>query len=99
MGPTIADLPAEEIMEVARRYGVVSVRVFGSRARGDARPDSDLDLLIDVAEGTSLFDVIDLQNALKDLLGIKVEAVTEAGLHPMLRDDILREARPLVDAA
>jgi predicted nucleotidyltransferase len=95
MGPTIDDLPAKEILDVAKRYGATSVRVFGSRARGDARPDSDLDLLVDVVDGTSLLELIGMQNALTDALGIKVEVVTEGGLHPMLRDDILREARPL----
>jgi predicted nucleotidyltransferase len=99
MGPTIADLPAKEILEIARRYGATSVKVFGSRARGDARPDSDLDLLVEVVDGTSLFDLINMQDALGELLGIKVEVVTMAALHPVLKDDILREAKPLFAAA
>ena len=99
MGPTINDLPASEILEIAHRYGATSVKVFGSRARGDARPDSDLDLLVEVVEETSLLEVIGMQNALADLLGIKVEVVTVGGLHPMLRDEILREAKPLDAAA
>ena len=72
------------------------MKVFGSRARGDARPDSDLDLLVEVVEGTSLIEVIGMRDAIGDLLGIKVEVATMAALHPMLRDDILQEARPLV---
>lgn len=93
------ELPAEQILEIAHRYGAKSVRVFGSRARGDARPDSDLDLLVEVVDGTSLFGLINMQDALGDLLGIKVEVVTVGALHPMLKDDILREAKPLVAAA
>ena len=99
MGPTIADLPAQEILQIARRYGATSIKVFGSRARGDAGPDSDLDLLVEVGEETSLLEVIGMRNALADLLGIKVEVVTLGGLHPMLRDEILREAKPLDAAA
>ena len=95
----MADLPAGKILDIAHRYGATSVKVFGSRARGDARPESDLDLLVEVVDGTSLFDLINMQDALGELLGIKVEVVTIAALHPMLKDDILREAKPLVAAA
>lgn len=99
MGSTLADLPVKEILEIAHRYGATSVKVFGSRARGDARPDSDLDLLVEVVEETSLLEVIGMQNALSELLGIKVEVATPGALHPMLREDILREAKPLDAAA
>lgn len=92
------ELPVEKILEIAHSHGATSVSVFGSRSRGDARPDSDLDLLIDVAPGTSLFDLARLERELTELVGVEVEVVTRGGLHPRLRDAILRESRPL-DAA
>lgn len=98
MGPQLADLPVDEILEIARRNGATSVSVFGSRARGEARPDSDLDLLVDVTPETSLFDLGRMRVDLSELLGVEVDVVTRAGLHPRRRDAILRDARPL-DAA
>lgn len=88
-------LPIQEILRIAQDHGAVDVRIFGSRARGDALADSDLDLLIKAQPGTSLWDLIGLSQALEDLLGIKVEAVTENELHPYLKDRILAEAKPL----
>ena len=92
------DLPIAEILKVAARHGVTQARVFGSRARGDGRPDSDLDLLVDVVPGTSLFDLLQVEQELEELLGIPVEVLTEGDLHPRLRDHILEEARLLVAA-
>lgn len=89
------ELPLSEIARLVEKYGGLEPRIFGSRARGDARPDSDLDLLIKAGPRMSLFDLSGLQRDLEDLVGIKVEVVTEGALHPLLRDDILAEARPL----
>jgi len=91
----VDQLPIQEILRIAQDHGAVDVRIFGSRARGDALADSDLDLLIKAQPGTSLWDLIGLSQALEDLLGIKVEAVTENELHPYLKDRILAEAKPL----
>ncbi len=85
----------DEILAAAARRGARNVRVFGSVARGTAGPSSDVDLLVDVDPGRSLLDVVGLWQDLEDLLGRKVDLVTEAGLHPELRDRILAEARPL----
>jgi uncharacterized protein len=82
----------EEIPRIARGHGADRVRVFGSRARGEARPDSDLDLLVDLQPERSLLDLIAIQQDLEDLLGQKVDVVTEAGVSPYLRDRVLREA-------
>jgi predicted nucleotidyltransferase len=91
-------LPVERILEVAGSFGATSVRVFGSWARGEAKQDSDLDLIVDVPRGTTLLDLAGLQIELEKLLGIKVEVLTEGDLHPRLREQILAEARPLVAA-
>lgn len=63
--------------------------------RGDSTPSSDLDLLIDVRAGTSLFDVIRMEDELEELLGLEVEIVTEGGLNRRLRDNIVSEAKSL----
>jgi len=92
------NLPIAEILKIVARHGVIRARVFGSRARGEAGPDSDLDLLVDVTPETSLFDLLQAQQELQELLVIPVEVLTEGDLHPRLRDRILEEARPLVAA-
>ena len=85
----------DEIIQIASSYGARNVRVFGSVARGDARPSSDLDLLIQLAPGRSLLDIIAIKQDLEDLLGCKVDVVTEAALSPYIREQVLREATAL----
>ena len=84
-----------EIRRIAAEHGVTSVRVFGSVARGESQPGSDLDLLIDVGPVTSSWFPAGLIMDLEELLGRRVEVVTERGLNPALRDAVLRDARPL----
>ncbi len=88
-------IPRDDILRLARVHGVESVRVFGSYARGNARPDSDLDLLITLAPGRDLIDLVAFSQAVRDLIGRAVDVVTEAGLSPFLRERILSEARTL----
>jgi len=88
-------LPIEAILGIAGAHGAHDVRVFGSRARGDARPDSDLDLLVRFEEGRSLVDLVSMKLALEDLLGIHVDVVSERGLSRYIRDRVLAEAKPL----
>lgn len=83
------------IVRIARRHGGRSVRVFGSAARGDARANSDVDLLIEMEPGYSLFDQAAMIVELRELLGRDVDAVTPEGLRPRIRDRVLREAVPL----
>lgn len=85
----------KEILLLAARYGARRVRVFGSVARGEAGPENDLDLLVDVERGRSLLDVVALWQDLEDLLGRKVDLLTDGGIHPYLRDRIYAEAKPL----
>jgi hypothetical protein len=82
----------EEIVEIAQRYGASNVRVFGSRARGEARPDSDVDILVTVGERTSLLDIIAIKQDLEDLLGSTVHLVTEDAISPYIREKILEQA-------
>ncbi|MBI5087087.1 MAG: nucleotidyltransferase family protein [Acidobacteria bacterium] len=84
-----------EILELARRHGAHSVRVFGSVARGEANENSDLDLLVSWGPGRSLMDHAGLAQDLQELLGVKVHIGTEQALHWYVRDRILREAMPL----
>ena len=88
-------LPVAEILRIAQSHGARTVRVFGSRARGDARDDSDLDLLVGLEPGRSLLDIVAIKQDLEDLLGYPVDVVTEGGLSPYLRERILAEALPL----
>jgi len=85
----------EEIMAVARRYGASNIRVFGSVARGDATEASDLDLIVRLEPGRSLFDLGGLLMDLRDLLGIKVDVISENGIRDRWRDHLMAESVPL----
>ena len=85
----------EEILRVCAKYGAHNVRVFGSVARGEADELSDIDFLIELEPGRSLFDLGGLQYDLEQLLGCWVDVVTERGLKPRVRERVLREAVPL----
>jgi predicted nucleotidyltransferase len=85
----------QKILDAAARRGAKNVRVFGSVARGDDRADSDVDLLVDVEAGRTLLDVIGLEQDLEELLGRRVEVLTEKGLSPYLQQRILAEATSL----
>lgn len=85
----------DEIVALAEKHRTANPRVFGSVARGEDTEKSDLDLLVDPLPGTSLFNLIGLENDLADLLGTKVDVLTPNGLSKYVRDDVLREARPL----
>ena len=84
-----------ELLALALRRGVTGVRVFGSMSRGDARSDSDVDLLVTLAPGTSALALGGLVLDAQELLGRRVDVVTEAGLHPALRQRVLADAVPL----
>jgi uncharacterized protein len=85
----------DEILRIAARHGAVNVRVFGSVARGTAGPNSDLDLLVAVGPHTTPWFPGGLIADLEELLGCHVDIATEGGLHPIIRDRVLAEARPL----
>jgi len=85
----------EDILRIAIKRGVSNIRVFGSVARGEADSKSDIDLLVDLEPGRSLFDLGGLLMDLQDLLGHKVDIVTEQGLRERIRERVLKEAIPL----
>ena len=85
----------EPITRAARRRGARDVRVFGSVARGEERPDSDVDLLVTLEPGRTLLDLAGLELDLEALLGRPVDVVTADGLREPVRASALREARPV----
>ncbi len=85
----------DDILRLATRRGAHNVRLFGSVARGKARPDSDVDFLVDLEPGRSLLDLGGLLMDLQNLLGHRVDVVTEAGLRERFRHRVLREAKSL----
>lgn len=85
----------DEILKIAARHGAINVRVFGSAARGEAGAESDIDLLVDVGPFRTPFFPGGLLADLEELLGCKVDVVTEEGLHWYIRDRVLNEAVPL----
>lgn len=85
----------EQILSLARKNGAYDVRVFGSVARGEARADSDIDFLVKLEAGRSLLDLARFLRELQTLLGMPVDVVTEAGLRPRIRPQVLKDARPL----
>jgi hypothetical protein len=85
----------EEILRLAAEHGAYNVRVFGSAARGEAGPESDIDFLVNMEPGRSLLDLGGLLMDLQDLLGCSVDIVTEPGLRTRIRQRVLDEARVL----
>jgi len=85
----------EEILRIAAQHGARNVRIFGSVARGEAKLDSDVDVLVDLEPGRSLLDHAALMLELEELLRCKVDVATERGLRARVRDRVLREAVPL----
>ncbi|MGB8990526.1 MAG: nucleotidyltransferase family protein [Desulfobaccales bacterium] len=81
-----------QVLEIAQRHGATNLRVFGSVARGEAGERSDLDLLVEMEPGRSLLDLVAVKQDLEELLGCKVDVVTEAAVSPYLRDRVLSEA-------
>jgi len=82
----------EDINRIAAAHGARNVRVFGSVGRGESGDSSDLDLLVDMSEGRSLFDLVALGADLEEALGVAVDVVTEKSISPYLRDRVLAEA-------
>jgi uncharacterized protein len=85
----------QEILRVCAKHGARNVRVFGSVARGEADEESDIDLIVEFERGTSLLDHAALLLELQELLDSKVDVVSDRGLKPRMREQVLREAIPI----
>jgi uncharacterized protein len=81
-----------DILNLARLHGAASIKIFGSVVRGEERKDSDVDFLVRMENGRSLLDMGGLLMDLQDLLGCKVDVVSENGLRPRIKDRVLHEA-------
>lgn len=86
---------ATEIRRIARAHGATRVRLFGSRARDEAIPRSDVDLLVDLEPGRDLLDLVAIKQDIEALLGVPVDVLESGGLSPYLKARILRDAQPL----
>jgi predicted nucleotidyltransferase len=84
-----------EILRLAAKHGVRNVRIFGSVARDQARIDSDVDFLVETEPDRSFLDICGLTVDLQELLGRRVDVLTDSGLYWLLRRRILKEARPI----
>ena len=91
VGDTIRE-KREAILHIAARHGASQVRLIGSVARGEARPDSDVDLLVTWNEGTSLMDHAALMLELEDLLGRKLDIASDGWVKPPIRESVYRDA-------
>ncbi|BDI16464.1 nucleotidyltransferase [Nostoc cf. commune SO-36] len=85
----------EEILQIAAKYGAYNIRIFGSVARREADINSDVDFLVEMEPGRSLFDLGGLLMELQEILGCEVDVVTEKGLRSRIRERVLSEAVPL----
>lgn len=105
MAPTSVALPSRDeirqilhqhLPELEGRYGVVSLRLFGSYGRGEQQPSSDVDLLVEIDNPQlTLLQFVELRDFLSDLLGVSVDLVEKETLKPALGEQILHEAEPV----
>lgn len=91
----ILEAKKEAILQIAAKHGARNVRVFGSVARGEADERSDIDLIVEFEPERSLLDHAALWLELQELLGCKVDVVSDRGIKPRIRERVLREAVPL----
>jgi len=81
----------QEILAIAQQNGIRNVRIFGSVARGKERFDSDIDLLVEIEDGRTLFDLIRFKQEIESLLERKVDVLTDQAVHELLREQIMNE--------
>ncbi len=92
-------LELDKVIEICRARGTRKVALFGSFVRGEARPDSDVDIIVEFAQPTGFLALVRLERELSEVLGRKVDLLTEQSISPHLRDRILNEQQVIYDAA
>ena len=85
-------IPQKRLKQFCVQYRVRRLALFGSALREDFNPESDIDILVELEPGSSLLDLVAIKQDLEDLLGCKVDVVTESSLSPYIREDVLKEA-------
>jgi uncharacterized protein len=86
----------EEIYEMAKKYGIYNIRIFGSTARGEDNQDSDIDMLVSVSKHKGMaFDLIKFEREISEKFHTKTEVISENGVHNLLKNKIFNEAIPL----
>ena len=93
------EVDERRLTDICDRYGIAELKIFGSQARGTARPDSDIDVLYTLLPGRRLgWEIEQLADELSELFGHRVDLVSLRSLHPLLRPSVLAEARPVYAA-
>lgn len=90
-GKVISNIVFKKIILILRSHGAKRIGVFGSYARGDMNPESDIDILVEFSERKSLLDIVGIEQELSESLGIKVDLLTEKFISPYLIDRIKKE--------
>lgn len=81
-----------DILRIAERHGCGNIRVFRSVASGESRPNRDVDFLVDLDSGRTIFDLARLLGDLRDLLGVEIDVLESRSIHPYIRDRVLDQA-------
>ena len=81
-----------KIVAIAEKFGAENIRAFGSMMRGDAGSESDVDILVDMKEGSTLLDIIAIKQDIEELLHRKVDVVTKASISPYIREEVMNQA-------
>lgn len=87
----IKQILSERKSWLCETYQITELGIFGSYARGEQTQDSDVDVLIDYEQAPTLFEVVNLRDFLRDLIGLPVDVVTKNGLKPRIREQVLSE--------
>ena len=95
----MVDFNHDDLARLCRENGVRRLRIFGSTARGEERPDSDVDLIVEFGRPAGFVELVRLERLLAALFGRPVDLTTEPGLDPYIRDSVLSSASVLYDAA